>query len=323
MEQQTVTETPDTSFAAHLRAEEPPPATDTHVVEEQAVAVVEEPVVAEPTPEVEADSIKPDTELSEAARVLRRNRADERKAKIQREIADLVREREETRAETARLKAEREALSRGEQPRPTVGGLPTAVTDPNDPEPDPKAYPAEEYDPAYIRAVSKWEARAEFRQLEAAAAVRVRQQTVTQALASKEDAARAKFSDFDAVTDAVVADFTGNPRGITILEFVQESPLGAEVAYALGKDPAAKKEILAATGSVGVLRVLAKLEAALAEPAKPAPKHITSAPVPPSKTVGGGASALETDTRPGASTAEHIRREEAEIAARRRNGYRN
>ncbi len=60
----------------------------------------------------------------------------------------------------------------------------------------------------------------------------------------------------------------------------------------------------------------------LLEPAKAAPKPITNAPAPPSKTVSGGASAGEIDTAKGVSTRQHIEAEEREIAERRKRGHR-
>lgn len=83
------------------------------------VATATTEAVADPVLEQEADSPKPDADISEAGRRLRANRSDVRKAKIQAEIDGLTKEKHKTRteidaerAELARLKTEREALTR-------------------------------------------------------------------------------------------------------------------------------------------------------------------------------------------------------------------
>lgn len=94
-----------------------------------AVAVVDEkPVVAatEPTPDAavdqEAESTKPDAEVSQAARTLRLSRADKRKSKIQTEIDELVHTREKTREDVDRLKKLRAELAT--PPKPADAAVP-------------------------------------------------------------------------------------------------------------------------------------------------------------------------------------------------------
>lgn len=69
-------------------------------------AVDDKKPAGEVTPELEADSTKPDAEVSAAARTLRQSRADARKAKIQDEINDLTRTRHSTRAEVETARRE-------------------------------------------------------------------------------------------------------------------------------------------------------------------------------------------------------------------------
>lgn len=79
------------------------------------------------TPEQEADSDKPDPEVSEAARTLRKGRADSRKAKIQDEINALTRKREEERAAYDRERAERLAQTPPAERKPAADAAkPTA-----------------------------------------------------------------------------------------------------------------------------------------------------------------------------------------------------
>lgn len=128
----------------------PPPditvttATQTEAQVRENLGVPAEPVAdVKPEPvvkaeEAEADSPKPDAEVSEAARKLRSSRSDERKAKIQREIDDAVKEREAVRgeaarerAEVARLKKEREGLASPPAEKPgDVTAQPAAVAGP-------------------------------------------------------------------------------------------------------------------------------------------------------------------------------------------------
>jgi hypothetical protein len=293
------------SLREHIEAEARP------AEEPQPQAVVAEPVV-EAAPEDEADSTKPDQELSDAGRALRQGRLDKRIAKLK-ELNEQLRINKELRANPERPAPAPLA--------PTAGVAPAGTTD--DPEPDPKAYPAEEYDPAYIRAVAKWEARQTFKAVHQQSSARVAQEERSRSLDVIETATREKYSDYDAVTATLADALTQHPYAGVIPEFARTSKVGGDVWYHAAKDEEASADLIAARTAFDVMRVLTRIEARLLEPAKPAaPKPITAAPAPPSQTVGGSASAVEPDTRKGVPLKDHIRIEEAEIAERRKRGYR-
>lgn len=98
----TTTETPAPNFAEMSSVSE------FRANREQAINPPE-PVAATPaapvppveSPEQEAESPKPDAEVSEAARTLRKNRAESRKQQIQGEINELIKLRNQLRAEVA------------------------------------------------------------------------------------------------------------------------------------------------------------------------------------------------------------------------------
>ncbi len=243
-----------------------------------------EPAKADaPTADAEASSSKPDADLSEAARQLRRNRADERKAKIQREIDDLTRQRGEEQRELERLRRERETLTRGETPR-----RPAAQTaaDPNDPEPTEADFP-DDYG-KYLEAKARWAARDEHRKLQTAARERGTREAVTRTQQAREqrldtiqDAGRAKYADFDVVVETALAPLRGNPRGKDVAAFIESSEKASEdVMYRLGSDPSALKRVMEARSQPALMRVLSQIEAEILAP-KPAPKHISDAPTPP------------------------------------------
>lgn len=311
MDQQTVTATPETplpalSLAEHIAVEEAPPVVAAPTTE--ATPAPDLTVTA--TPEQEADSVKPDAELSEAGKALRKGRLETRIERL-RELNEQLRINKELRAPTGAV-----------APPQTATAAPSAGTT-TDPEPDPKAYPAEEFDPAYHRDLAKWTTRQELRSVQAQTAERVTHEDVNRQLEAKAVQAREKYSDFDAVIQPVIETFTNNPREQALTDFVRESSVGGEVLYALAKDAHAMAAIASARSPVAVVRELVRLEARLLEPAK-APQPQTTAPAPPSKTVGSGPTASHVDTnKHGFSTKEHARIEQAEIDARRRQGLRN
>lgn len=320
------TESTPMTLRDHIAAESAP--IETPAPEQKAPAL--EPVKETADPEIEAASTKPDADLSEAARTLRRNRADERKAKIQREIAEGVREREQTRAELARereelarLRAERESLSRGTQPRSATAGAPP--TDPNDPEPQEADY--QDYS-HFVADKARWAAREEMRRQQFQSRDRIARQASersTQEMASKlesqHEETREKYADFDVVLEPVLASLRGTSRGLDAAQFFASSEVGGEVAYRLGKDAAALKSVAEAPNRAALHRALTHVEADILA-ARKAPKPTTSAPAPPSQTVTSSATTATLDTRKGVPLKDHIRIEEAEIAERRKQGYR-
>ncbi len=305
---------PVASTRAHYEAEEAllrPEPTDA-----PAAPVVEAPAPAESaTPEQEAESAKPDDAVSEAARTLRKNRSDERKAQIQREIDDLVKERNLLRTETQRL---REHQPPAIAPAPATPAAAVKAT--ADPEPREADFSDDPNPYAYLDARARWVARAELAQREAASSVRVTQEHTATELAAKEAKGRAKFTDFDAVIDPFVQAFATDPRGPAILEYIQRPDVSEDFVYALAKDEATQRAIKSAATPLDVLRALARAETRLLETAKPPSKPLTQVPPPPAQTVGAHASG--TVTRTATDTRSHYEIEQAEIEARQSRGLR-
>lgn len=299
------------SLREHIAAESAPAATEPEVASPAA------PVAGPDEPALEADSTKPDADLSEAARTLRRNRADERKAKIQREIDEITRVKYEEQAQLEAIRRERAALA-------AEKAAPVAAPATDDPQPQESDY--DDYG-RFVADQARWAARQELkaRQIDEQ---RTRQQlahdqTVTahaQKLEAQHQAGREKYSDFDVVLDPVIQQIQRNPRAEGVARFFASSEVGGEIAYKLGKDATALKAVLSARDPFALASELARVEASVLA-SKAAPKPITAAPAPPSQTVGGSASA-SSSSRPVTSLREHIEREEAEIAERRKSGYR-
>lgn len=157
-------------------------------------------------------------------------------------------------------------------------------------EPKPDAFPAGEFDPQYLRAVARFEARHEQAQM----AMVQRQQAARHAEAAKAQAfAKAaaevakEHNDFNEVVGGL-----GHRLPNVVADMIAEA--GAEVAYAIGKDEAAEARIRAATSPAAVAREIGRIEARLEaakEAAKAAaqapPPQPSAAPPPPSRTVRG------------------------------------
>jgi len=335
------------SLAEHIAAEEAPPA-----AAPAAPAPAQEPAKpAEPTPPAapaaapaaddaakaeeaakvaatEANSTKPDAELSEAARTLRKNRLDERTKRLRVQNDELARELQR-RQDLNRQRSESERESRPAQA--------AVAPDPTDPEPTFESFVAAHPthpDPyaGFISARTRWEIRQEQRTTQATQA---REQQTAQAreqgvkLAGHLQAGQQKFSDFDAVTEPVIqAISAGSPqRDADFTRFVIGSAVGGDLLYQLGTNSAALQAVLDATDPTQLFRALHAVEARITgpAPAAAAPPPISQAPPPPSAVAGGASSAASsTDTRQvGFSTADHIRIEQAELDARRARGLRN
>lgn len=220
-----------------------------------------EPPAPTDTPEQEAASTKPDPDVSEAARALRRNRADERKKQIQAEISDLVRQRNELRAEVDRSK------SPAPPPALTVAphGFPTF-------EQWSTQHPDAPYE-AYLDAAitQRVEAR-----LAAERAAYQQQQTV-QTYQQRADAYAKDHPDF--------LEAVGNATDVLLpqaaLDVIQRHPLGPALAHHLAthRDVAAR---LATLPPAELFLALGEVVAEVGRPAPPppAPKPITQAPAP-------------------------------------------
>lgn len=322
------------SLRDHIAAEEPPPTGAPPSAPVAPAGAKSEPAPPEvtATPEAEADSLTPDAEVSEAARTLRKNRADKRAERIRTENDDLARElqrRRELRSELERFapapeRPSAEARPAGTTTRPQT---PTGTSDPNDPEPQESEYT--DY-AVYVRDQARWAAREEFRRHETESRARITRETQQRDMAARADtleavhvSMRERYADFDAVTDVFVGALTHPRKRNDVAEYLATfKDVAGEISYRIGKSPDLLKAVTDAKSRAELYDALASVKHTITA-AKSAVKPITAAPKPPAETVGGAASAAAIDTtKPGTSTKDHYIAEEAEIAERRRRGHR-
>lgn len=151
-------------------------------------------------------------------------------------------------------------------------------------EPKPDAFPAGEFDPQYLRAVARFEARSE--QAQAVVAQRIH-------AARQAEAARAQSFIEQANKYAEdKPDFREAVGGLgTRLANWQANLLaeaGAEIAYAVAKDAEAEARIRAARTPLAVAREVGRIEARLERARETPPPQPTSAPEPPPRAARGG-----------------------------------
>jgi len=182
------------------------------------------------------------------------------------------------RRENQALKARLDALEARTAPAPTPTPPPAApVTGATPPSPEAFATHAQ-----YVQAVAQWT-------VEQHEAVKEATTTATQistAWEQQEQQAKAKFTDYDEALDADTTRY--HPA---VLQAIQTSDQGAEVAYHLATHPE-EAQRLAALAPVAALRALGRLEAQLSAPvaADPSPAPTPPpAPLPPPLTPVGGA----------------------------------
>lgn len=165
-------------------------------------------------------------------------------------------------------------------PPPLAGDLAQWVGD----EPKPEAFPAGEFDPQYLRAIARFEARSEQAGvIQSQRAYAQRQADVAREQAFQEQAAKATkdHPDFPEIAGRL-----GNSLPNWAANLVAEA--GTEIVLAIGKDAEAEARIRAARNPVAVAREIGRIEARL-ERAKETPTpQPTSAPEPAPRAVRGG-----------------------------------
>ena len=277
-----------------------------------APAEAAKPAVVEPTAEVvaaEADSAKPDADLSEAARKLRSNRKDERLKKIAAENDELARALHLRKT----LRSELDQLAPGHStPDASRHAGTTTAIDPRDPEPTLESIAAanpNDADPYALwqRELAKWDRRQEQR---AADAVRHADEQRTQAtqvrakLAEHGEAAKGKYSDYDAVILAFDQDLDrqfgpdiGAKVSATISRFLARSKVGGDLGYRVAKDPAVRDAIQG--GPDALHAYLGALEASLsaAQPTAGAAPVVSAAPEPHSPVVAASTASTHFDPK--------------------------
>ena len=313
-----VAEAAPLTLREHIAAETPPVVAPVVTPVAEPTPVVADAVApAVPEAEAEADSTKPDADLSAAGRALRANRLDTRKAKLRTEITELnelMRQRKELREQIAAVTP------------PAVADPRTAIPaiDPRDPEPTFDSFVAANptHPDPYAgteRAWNQWDRRREQKAAEQSRYAQQAEHASREAVTSYQTRAaelKATHSDYDAVTAPILDTYANHPYSTAVASFLGSDPLGPQVLYHLAKHPDAERDLFAPTSNP--LVVLGEIRATVKASLTPKTTPVTSAPSPPSRTVGSGAS-VTPDTR---NLADHIRVEEAEIAERRRRGYR-
>lgn len=170
------------------------------------------------------------------------------------------------REKAARLEAENEALRRlllQNQPKEEARQV----------QEDPGKPKAENYNSheEWVEALADWKTEQKLAQREA----QREQERRSREWATKADQARAKYEDFDEALN----DAPAPPRHVAAV--LNDSPLGAELAYHLATHPDTYRRITSLEPFAAV-RELGRLEAGLESPKKPeAPKPQTKAPRPP------------------------------------------
>lgn len=131
----------------------------------------------------------------------------------------------------------------------------------------------------FLKARDEWaEAQGERKALD-----RQRQESANQAfqkqrieVASRDDAARKKFNDYDTTINAILPILAGSPL---LKDFVWKNPMGSEVAYELGRNPAVLQTLLQ-TAQADMWAAGEQLISMAARLKAPKPVEITKAPEP-------------------------------------------
>lgn len=228
-----------------------------------------------------------------------------------RRIDELTRDKHEARRHAERLEKMLEQLS-------TQQRAPEPVQAPAIQPPDPNDFAGGQYDPRYIQAQLEYTRVSAIEEAKRAVAAEYEQrsqyekQAQAQAkLETAEAAARAKFSDYDAVIEGITSDprLAQNP---TIRQALLGLDNGPELAYVLGKNLDVAYEIANMNPIQAGMR--------LAEIINRAPRKVSNAPSPVKPISGTGATSHRKSYAE-MSTAEYIAARNAEERAAREARY--
>jgi hypothetical protein len=243
----------------------------------------------------EATSTTESVAAPDPAEEQRREQARE-KAKENAAFAALRQREREAREEAARERAERQALMQ----RLMQGNAQPAEATQGDAPPDPAKYAGGEFNPDYVKDLTRYEARKLFqehtatltKQQQEQQALQARQQAVRN-WETSQAAAQKKYPDFEVIVEAAAADI---PQQAKVLMAGLKD--GAELLYFASKDP---EKARALTGSpvevaaaLGELRAEARYAAKLAAE-KAAAETQTERPINPGNA--GGRGSGEPDPR--------------------------
>ena len=286
---------------------------------------------AAPKPEAEKPEVEAEEEVQEKSAAPEKPEdptanAQPKPAKgVQKRIDELVRQREEERAEKLRLLAIVEGMNKPKAEAKQEEGDP----EPQRPVRDPNAAP-EVYEQAlmdYADAKASWSARNEVQRVlaEEARKAEEREQVAAQKAAQETYIARVnkaveKYPDYKAVAES--PDVTVS---MPMAHAIMTSEHGPEIAYHLGKNPQEAARIAAlqpVQQLVEVGLIVAKLTATAPAPAAPAPKPpISAAPKPIKPLESKGDTHVKTPDEE--SMEEYASRRKKELAAERRPGVRH
>jgi hypothetical protein len=257
-----------------------------HAAGEAAPAPETEQVTTTAAPEAEtADQITEAPATSEEDTPADPNDAPETPSRGDKRVQQLLQERHQLRERMAYLEGMAQRQQAPADPvKQAAPQLPQDVAQWVGAEPTPDTFPAGEFDPQYLRAVARFEARSEHAQF----VVHQRQQAAMHA-------EQAKAQSFIEAADKVAVDKPdfrevvgrfGQTVHNQVANLIAEA--GPEVAYAIAKDEQASARVRSAQSLAAVAREIGRIEERLARPSeKPSPQP-TQAPEPPARTVRGG-----------------------------------
>ena len=335
MEQQV--ETPISAPLAPMTLREHIAAEDASVGGALTPKPVETPVIEDPVdPEVEKEIDALQAPEPEETPAQKRARTIANREKAEKAIKTrLANQRDEARQKAERLEREITELRRT-APVAAPAAAPQAAkpvtpvydgADPNDPEPTLEAF-GDKPDPfvEWTRAHSKWSARVEVRKSDYARDRASRSEAATQsrvAALRAFDAHATELRKTEPTFDAAINDLElSRPMQDVIFS---AGELGPHLALHLAKDSQTHSRLLTlppAQQYVELGIVKAAVTAARTKAAAPPPPPVTSAPAPPSQTVGGVSAATVPDTRKGVPFKDHVRIENEREAEARREGRR-
>lgn len=237
-------------------------------------AAAASPAEADPVPAVSADSAPAPAESPAPTPKPKGKGVEARNVQLDAEIRDLqdkLKLRAQLREEVARL------VTPPTPPAP-------ARQDPTGP-PNPDTFTYGTADPAYIDALADFKVEQKLRQRDTEQAERAKatqlqteRQKLVQSWQSKVEAARQKHEDFDAVALYTPSEI---PPGSIADVWILEAEAGADVLYALQKDPTERSRILALNGIeqlTALVRLGDRLTGTTPTPSKP---PVSAAPPPP------------------------------------------
>lgn len=250
-----------------------------------------------------ADHSNDDAAAGTSQEDLQRREQEKARARENAAFAAMRQREREARDEANRERAQRETLLELLRQQRTPGNDQGPA---QDAAPDPSKFAAGEFDPAFVRAVAKYEARQEARsayasQMQALQEHQQRQHAESARAAAIENwekshaLAQAKYPDFEVVVEAGAQAIPQHAK--LLLASLDD---GAELLYTIAKDPEQVKKLTAARNPVQVAVVLGELRAEARVAAKAAAEAATTegainAPATPGR--GTGRSNSEPDPR--------------------------